>query len=85
MPANRNTKVGSGVSTKIDDLEELKKSILQKAFAGNCEAPKGWHLLTMGIAHRKTKNKISLKGRNTKIWTVTRLKLYAYRIQHQTP
>lgn len=50
-------KLESIYQQKINDLEELKKSILQKAFAGSCKAPKGQNTLAMRqtpIAKKKT-------------------------------
>ena len=46
---------------KIDDLEELKKSILQKAFAGELRSPEGVASANDGYSpsEKKTKNKIS--------------------------
>lgn len=46
---------------KIDDLEELKKSILQKAFKGELRSPEGVASANDGYSpsEKKTKNKIS--------------------------
>ncbi|MCC7523548.1 MAG: restriction endonuclease subunit S [Chitinophagaceae bacterium] len=44
---------------KIDDLEELKKSILQKAFAGELRSPEGAASANDGYSPSEKKNKIS--------------------------